>query len=98
MASKKSKGARAPAPVVPVPRRAAGVDIGSTFHVAAVPPDLATEPVRSFRSFTADLKKALMQMRTLPDTRCRYRVDRGLPRAVLQPGQEAFASWLHEPD
>jgi len=34
---------------------AAGLDIGSTFHVAAVPADRDEEPVRSFRSFTADL-------------------------------------------
>lgn len=34
---------------------AAGVDIGSTFHVAAVSKQLTAEPVQSFRSFTADL-------------------------------------------
>jgi transposase len=55
MANKKIKGTRAPTPLVPINRRAAGVDIGATFHVAAVPVDLDTEPVRSFRSFTADL-------------------------------------------
>jgi hypothetical protein len=33
------------------------VDIGSTCHVAAVPSDLAAEPVRSFRSFTANLNQ-----------------------------------------
>ena len=57
MANKKIKGTRAPSPLVPIHRRAAGVDIGSTFHVVAVPSDLATEPVRSFRSFTADLNQ-----------------------------------------
>jgi transposase len=57
MANKKIKGTRAPAPLVPINRRAAGVDIGSTFHVAAVPADLDAEPVRSFRSFTADLNQ-----------------------------------------
>jgi transposase len=57
MASKKIKGTRAPSPLVPINRRAAGVDIGATFHVVAVPADLATEPVRSFRSFTADLNQ-----------------------------------------
>jgi transposase len=55
MANRKIKGTRAPTPLVPINRRAAGVDIGATFHVAAVPVDLDTEPVRSFRSFTADL-------------------------------------------
>ncbi|MFO0120673.1 MAG: IS110 family transposase [Burkholderiales bacterium] len=34
---------------------AAGVDIGSTAHMAAVPVDRDDEPVREFRSFTADL-------------------------------------------
>ena len=57
MASKKIKGTSAPSPLVPINRRAAGVDIGATFHVVAVPSDLATEPVRSFRSFTADLNQ-----------------------------------------
>lgn len=57
MAGKKIKSAHAPSPLVPIHRRAAGVDIGSTFHVAAVPSDLATESVRSFRSFTADLNQ-----------------------------------------
>ena len=34
---------------------AAGIDIGSQFHVVAVPPDADPEPVRTFRSFTGDL-------------------------------------------
>lgn len=34
---------------------AAGIDIGATFHVVAIPPGRAAETVRSFRSFTADL-------------------------------------------
>jgi transposase len=33
----------------------AGLDVGSTFHVVAVPPDRDNEPVRTFQSFTADL-------------------------------------------
>ncbi len=55
MASSRKKGTKKTAPLVPLNRRAAGVDIGSTFHVVAVAPDLDAEPVRSFRSFTADL-------------------------------------------
>lgn len=55
MASKRKKGTKAATPLQPINRRAAGVDIGSTFHVVAVPPELDPEPVRSFRSFTADL-------------------------------------------
>lgn len=37
--------------------RAAGIDIGSRFHVVAVPVDLTEEPVRTFQAFTADLEK-----------------------------------------
>lgn len=34
---------------------AAGIDIGSRFHVVAVSPDLCDEPVQTFQAFTADL-------------------------------------------
>jgi len=34
---------------------AAGLDIGATFHVAAVAPDRDPDPVRTFRSFSGDL-------------------------------------------
>jgi len=37
--------------------RAAGIDIGSRFHVVAVPPDLCDEPVQTFQAFTADLER-----------------------------------------
>lgn len=40
-----------------VHRHAAGIDIGSTFHVAAVAPTTDREPVRTFRSFTGDLHR-----------------------------------------
>lgn len=36
---------------------AAGIDIGSRFHVVAVPPDRDETPVRSFDSFTGDLHR-----------------------------------------
>lgn len=36
---------------------AAGIDIGSRFHVAAVSPDLSDEPVRTFHAFTSDLHR-----------------------------------------
>lgn len=36
---------------------AAGIDIGSRFHVVAVPPGLADEPVQTFQSFTTDLQR-----------------------------------------
>jgi transposase len=55
--TKKGKGKRTPAALVPINRRAAGVDIGSRFHVVAVPADLDAEPVRSFQSFTGDLNR-----------------------------------------
>ena len=42
---------------------AAGIDIGSASPFVAVPPDRDDEPVREFRSFTADLK-ALAQWLT----------------------------------
>lgn len=42
-------------PLAPVHRNAAGLDVGSTFHVVAVPPDRDPQPVRSFKSFTGDL-------------------------------------------
>jgi transposase len=40
-----------------VHRRAAGLDVGATFHVVAVPAALDPEPVRSFKSFTGDLHR-----------------------------------------
>lgn len=40
-----------------VHERAAGIDVGSRFHVVAVPPELTPEPVRTFQAFTADLHR-----------------------------------------
>ena len=40
-----------------VNRTAAGIDVGATFHVAAVPPGSTDEPVRTFRSFTGELRE-----------------------------------------
>ncbi len=57
MVSKNKQAARAETPLTPIHRRAAGVDIGSTFHVVAVPAGLDPEPVRSFQSFTTDLHR-----------------------------------------
>ena len=36
---------------------AAGIDIGSRFHVVAVSPDLSDEPVQTFQAFTGDLQR-----------------------------------------
>jgi len=41
--------------LVPIHPHAAGLDIGATFHVAAVSPDRDSKPVRTFNSFTGDL-------------------------------------------
>ena len=57
MATAKKKGKRAISALTPIRSRAAGIDIGATFHVVAVPADLDGEPVRTFRSFTADLTR-----------------------------------------
>jgi len=36
---------------------AAGLDVGSTFHVVAVPADRDDQPVRTFRTFSGDLHR-----------------------------------------
>ena len=53
-AAKKIRSAQRLSPVHP---RAAGIDIGSRFHVVAVPPDLTEEPIQTFDSFTGDLNR-----------------------------------------
>ncbi|MGH9317521.1 MAG: IS110 family transposase [Thermoanaerobaculia bacterium] len=53
MTSEKTQKISAAFPVLH--RHAAGIDIGSTFHVVAVPPAADPEPVRTFPSFTGDL-------------------------------------------
>jgi len=42
---------------------AAGIDIGSTFHVVAAPPECDNMPVRRFQSFTADLRRLSQWLR-----------------------------------
>ena len=41
----------------PVHTNAAAIDIGATLHIAAVGPDRDPEPVRSFGTFTGDLRR-----------------------------------------
>jgi hypothetical protein len=36
---------------------AAGIDIGSRFHVAVVSPEVCDEPVPMFQAFTSDLQR-----------------------------------------
>lgn len=52
-----SRGKSSTKALVPIHSDAAGLDVGSTFHVVAVAPDRDTEPVRSFSSFTGDLHR-----------------------------------------
>lgn len=52
---KKSKSERYGIPVIH--EHAAGIDIGSRFHVAAVPADITEEPVQTFKAFTADVER-----------------------------------------
>lgn len=42
--------------LAPVHHNAAGLDVGSTFHVVAVRPDLDPDPVKTFSTFTPDLQ------------------------------------------
>jgi len=53
MAGKNAKPTPTGLPIIH--ERAAGIDIGSRFHVAAVSPDLSDEPVRTVQAFTSDL-------------------------------------------
>lgn len=55
MVNKKKAGTSAP--LAPLDRRAAGIDVGSTFHVVAVPAEIDPDPVRTFRSFTGELNQ-----------------------------------------
>lgn|SRR3990167_8630970 len=52
---KKSSSKRHGLPVIH--DRAAGIDIGSRFHVVAVPADITEEPVQTFSAFTVDLER-----------------------------------------
>ena len=51
-------GKRAKAAGLPIINpRAAAIDIGSRFHVVAVPPEVCDEPVQTFQAFTGDLHR-----------------------------------------
>src|SRR5579862_428509 len=49
------KGSPAGLPVIY--GQAAGIDVGSRFHVVAVSSDLCEEPVQTFQAFTHDLER-----------------------------------------
>lgn len=53
--AEKKKRKRSTGKLDRVHTHAAGVDVGSTFHVAAVSGKIAESPVQAFKSFTADL-------------------------------------------
>ena len=54
MPGKKTRG-RSSGQLSTINPNAAGIDIGSTFHVVAVPNDRDDQPVRTFRTFSSDL-------------------------------------------
>lgn len=57
-ATDSSKGVKADETGLPVVHRlAAGIDVGSTFHVVAVNALVDAQPVRKFQSFTSDLHR-----------------------------------------
>jgi transposase len=45
--------------------RAAGIDIGSRFHVVAVPTALTDEPVQTFQAFTADIQRMAAWLKSI---------------------------------
>ena len=51
------KKAKHPSLLKRINHNAAGIDCGSEAHYVAVPPERDTEPVRSFKTFTADLHR-----------------------------------------
>jgi transposase len=51
------KKAKHPSLLKRINRNAAGIDCGSEAHYVAVPPERDSEPVRSFKTFTADLHR-----------------------------------------
>lgn len=52
-----AKGVSKQAGLPVIHEHAAGIDIGSRFHVVAVASDLSDEPVQTFQAFTADLQR-----------------------------------------
>ena len=51
------KKAKHPSLLKRINRHAAGIDCGSETHFVAVPPERDEEPVRSFKTFTSDLRR-----------------------------------------
>jgi transposase len=57
MAKGKQARGRSSGPLSTIHQDAAGIDVGSTAHVVAVPGDRDDEPVRTFRTFSSDLHR-----------------------------------------
>src|SRR5215211_3594475 len=55
MKNSMKRGGKSKRRLMPINVNAAGIDIGATFHVVAIPPGRSEQAVRSFRSFTGDL-------------------------------------------
>ncbi len=53
----RGKTAKHPSLLKRINRHAAGIDCGSETHFVAVPPERDEEPVRSFKTFTSDLRR-----------------------------------------
>src|ERR1051325_6172797 len=70
MARLQRKGNGLPAQLAAVNLHAAGIDIGSQEHWAAVPPDSDSQPVRRFGACTADLEALATWLRACGVTTC----------------------------
>jgi transposase len=57
MPGSKTRRGKSAGQLVTVHPLAAGIDVGATAHVVAVPSDCDERPVRSFRTFSGDLHR-----------------------------------------
>ena len=57
MPARKSNRGRSSGQLTTINPDAAGLDVGATFHVVAVPADRDEQPVRTFRTFSGDLHR-----------------------------------------
>ncbi len=57
MPVRKSNRGRSSGQLTTINADAAGLDVGATFHVVAVPADRDERPVRTFRTFSGDLHR-----------------------------------------
>ena len=71
----------------PIHPRAAAIDVGAKMHVAAVGPDRASEPVRTFGTFTDDLHRLADWFQECGIETVAMEFDRGLlDSGVRDPG------------